>query len=139
VARCTRAAVIAARPGPAKTNGTACRTNLIAAPEAQALRELQGQGTDAAYALDVNVTEVETVLRRTASVALGEYRCGIDHARFAGTRELIESKGTRERQEPRLNHEEHEEHEEVQQEESVRGQNACAEFVGSTGASSKAR
>jgi AraC-like DNA-binding protein len=37
-----------------------------------------------ARAFDVNVTEVETVFRRTPSIALGKYRCGVDHPRFAG-------------------------------------------------------
>ena len=33
---------------------------------------------------DIDVTEVESILRRTASVALGQYRCGVEHPRFAG-------------------------------------------------------
>jgi AraC-like DNA-binding protein len=35
-------------------------------------------------ALAINVTEVETVLMRSASLALGKYRCRVDHPRFDG-------------------------------------------------------
>lgn len=38
----------------------------------------------AAPALAINVTEVETVLMRSASLALGKYRCRVDHPRFDG-------------------------------------------------------
>lgn len=33
---------------------------------------------------DINVTAVETVLRRSPLVALGEYRCPVEHPQFAG-------------------------------------------------------
>jgi len=40
-------------------------------------------GTQAA-SFDINVTAVETVLRRSALVALGEYRCPVGHPQFSG-------------------------------------------------------
>ncbi len=40
-------------------------------------------GTQAA-SFDINVTAVETVLRRSALVALGEYRCPVEHPQFSG-------------------------------------------------------
>jgi len=33
---------------------------------------------------DINLTSVETVLRRSPLVALGEYRCPVDHPQFSG-------------------------------------------------------
>ena len=33
---------------------------------------------------DINLTEVETLLRRTRNVALGKYRCSVEHPCFAG-------------------------------------------------------
>ena len=45
---------------------------------------LQSGSADAAPGFDINVTEVETLLRRSPSVALGKYRCGVEHPRFAG-------------------------------------------------------
>ncbi|HEY2394521.1 MAG TPA: AraC family transcriptional regulator [Rudaea sp.] len=40
-------------------------------------------GTRAA-SFDINVTAVETVLRRSPLVALGEYRCPVEHPQFSG-------------------------------------------------------
>ena len=40
-------------------------------------------GTQAA-SFDINVTSVETVLSRSALVALGEYRCPVEHPQFSG-------------------------------------------------------
>src|SRR5262249_2756953 len=42
-----------------------------------------GWGTRAG-GFDINVTAVETVLRRSPLVALGEYRCPVDHPQFSG-------------------------------------------------------
>jgi AraC-like DNA-binding protein len=37
-----------------------------------------------AHDFDINLTVVETVLRRSPLVALGEYRCPVDHPQFSG-------------------------------------------------------
>lgn len=38
----------------------------------------------APHSFDMDLTEVETLLRRSPSVALGHYRCRVDHPRFSG-------------------------------------------------------
>jgi AraC family transcriptional regulator len=43
-----------------------------------------GAVPSAASAFDINVTAVETVLHRSALVALGEYRCAVNHPQFSG-------------------------------------------------------